>query len=188
MSASQTSQPARPQRQNLLLLHPGRRLFALCRSARSRASPRLNVHCSPLTTASLRRLVSFSGKALTAAAGPPGALNRVMGVLVSPCILHAIPASRPSHNLMLCPASLRYLYAAPLLLLECSHSSLYCLRGKPLLTRATLCAGNHTLATTHILTRPEATLVRQARERERRLQGSGAAARAGGRYGLPPQR
>lgn len=32
----------------------GRRLFALCRSARSRASPRLNVHCSPLTTASVR--------------------------------------------------------------------------------------------------------------------------------------
>ena len=44
-----------------------------------------------------RRLVL--GRALTAAAGPPGALNRVMGVLVSPCILHAIPASRPSHNL-----------------------------------------------------------------------------------------
>lgn len=43
------SQPV-PQRQNLL--HPWRRLFALCRSARSRPSPRLNVHCSPLTTAS----------------------------------------------------------------------------------------------------------------------------------------
>jgi hypothetical protein len=83
------------------------------------------VHCSRLLRPATR-LVSFSGKALTAAAGPPGALNRVMGVLVSPCILHAIPASRPSHNLMPCPASLRYCtvsYAPPPLLLECSHTA-----------------------------------------------------------------
>jgi hypothetical protein len=113
------------------------------------------------------------GRALTAAAGPPGALNRVMGVLVSPCILHAIPASRPSHNLTImvpCSARLGKIPYAPLLLLECSHTAC---GEKPLPTRASLCAAHRTLATTHILTRPEPASVRQACEREMALTGIG---------------
>ena len=50
-----------PQRQSLLHPWRRRRLFALCRSARSRASPRLNVHCSRLLRPATR-LVSFSGE------------------------------------------------------------------------------------------------------------------------------
>ena len=164
MSASQTSQPARPQRQNLLLLHPGRRLFALCRSARSRASPRLNVHCSPLTTASVRpatRLVlgeSPHRRRWTPRCSEPGYGG--VGVTVHPACDPSQPSVTQSDALLGQP---KMPFAAPLLLLECSHTAC----GGSLWPREPVSAPAHlTLATTHRLTRPEATSVRQARERD----------------------